>query len=802
MFFTQLRYAVRRLWREPTFTATAVLTLALGVGANVAVFELVEAALLRPLPYPNADELMVVRHRDQRTGITKPFIAMGDYVDLARRQTVFESLGAYGTDQATIFGEGDPFQASALFAAPAMLQMLRFRPLIGRGLTAADAVEGGGQVVILGYELWRTRFGADSAMVGRSVRFASGPRLVIGVAPPGFRFPPDVSTGVIVPMPVPVETPAVRKSGWTFALARRKPGRTAVEATAELDAISRQLATEYPVDNQGSQYYAVPLRDDTVGDAKPALLLLLAAVGVVLLIACVNVANLLVARSLTRHREMAVRMTLGANRWRLVSQLLTESLVLALLAGAAGVAVAGVAARGLTSLAPASLDVSGLGQIALDPTVLGFALVVTVATALACGTVAAVTVPLGESAGPLVVGGRASQTAAARRATTTLVVVEVAFAVVLLIGAGLILRSFAGLLSVDPGFRTDHVLTLELSLPADRYDAEGARVGFYDQAATAIGALPGVTAVGEAVVVPLTGNNWTVPFERADQPVRTGERPPDVGWQVASGGYFRALGIPLRSGRLFDERDRPGSARAVIVSDAIAERFFPGDSAVGHALRISADQTAEIVGVVGDIRRAGLTDEPRADLYFPFERQPSTGITLFVRTSDGPARLAGPVQAALRKVEPNVVLTRVRTMAEIALRSMRLTTLVLWLLGVFAALALVLAAIGIYGVMSEVVRQRSREIGTRMALGAPRSGILWMVARMGLSLAGIGTAVGLAIGLAGARALRGMLYGVSAGDPLVLLGATGMIFFTAAAACYLPARRAASVDPARTLAEP
>jgi putative ABC transport system permease protein len=388
-----------------------------------------------------------------------------------------------------------------------------------------------------------------------------------------------------------------------------------------------------------------------------------------------------------------------------------------------------------------------------------------------------------------------------RRATSALVAAEVALAIVLLTGAGLILRSFAALLSVDPGFQYESVLTTNIQLPAQRYAQPSARFGFFDRAFDELRQLPGVEDVGAAVVIPLTGNNWTVPFERADQPARPGERPPDVGWQTASGGFFRALQIPLIEGRLFDERDRGGAPAVVIVSSAIQQRFFPGESAVGRRVKLG-ENSAEIVGVVGDIRRAGLTDEPRADMYFPFETNLPGQVTLFLRTSTDPAELGDDVRGVLRAVEPNVALPSMQTFEGIAQESLGVTRLVLWLLGIFAGLALVLAAVGIYGVMSYVVRQRTREIGTRMAVGATRMDILWLVLRHGSVVALVGMAAGLAAGLVATRSLASLLYGVTAADPLTMLGAASVLAAATLGACAIPALRAATVDPARTLSQP
>jgi putative ABC transport system permease protein len=497
---------------------------------------------------------------------------------------------------------------------------------------------------------------------------------------------------------------------------------------------------------------------------------------------------------------MAVRATLGAGRAQLAAQLLTESLVLAVVAGALGVGIATQGTRALVSLMPSGIGGGLEGRIPINGPVLAFALGLTVLATLAFGLAAILTTRRNAGAETLVVAGRSSMTIKARRASSTLVVAEISLAVVLLIGAGLILRSFAGLLAVDPGFRFDRVLTLQISLPVERYSDPGAAASFYDGAFTAIKTLPVVKDIGAAVVVPLTGNNWTVPLERVDHPVAPGERPPEVGWQVASAGFFRALEIPLVSGRLFDQRDRPGSPRTAIVSQAVERKYFADGGALGRMLK-SGDETIEIVGVVGDIRRAGLDDTPRADMYFPFERSPSFQITMFVHTSGDPAAAAAAIKGVIRRFEPNTAFLATRTLGEVASESVRTTELLLWLLGAFAVIAVVLAAVGIYGVMSYVVRQRTREIGTRLALGATGRDILWLVMREGGVIAVIGVSVGAAIGLAAARALGSVLYGVSTADPIVLTLAVTVLVGTALVACYLPARRAAAVDPARTLTE-
>jgi predicted permease len=799
MLLHDLRHALRLLVREPGFTLVAVLTLTLGIGANVAVFAVVNAALLRPLPYPDADRLVLLHHRDRRTGITKEFVAMGDFVDLRARQGSFESLAAYGGGRGTIFGQGDPFDIAILQATPDLLALLRARPVLGRMLSTDDGRDGAAPVVILGYEVWQQRFGGDQAIVGRSITVGEVARQVVGVAAPGFRFPANNRTDAITPMRLPAQAPAERKSDWVFAAGRLNAGVTMERAASDLAAISRQMEQEFPGANQGSEYFARTVRDAMVGDTRRALLLLLAAVSLVMLIACVNVANLLVARAVGRRQEMAVRVALGAGRGRLVAQSLTESLVLALGAGAAGILVARWATPVLVRLVPASVRLPELGAMGMDGTVLAVTAGLTAVTTIVFGLISGFGIRVDNAVGALVNPGRVTASAAARRASSALVVAETALAIILLTGAGLVLRSFSRLLAVDPGFTSGHVLTLDIALPPGRYREVAAREAFYARAFEGLSRVDGVEATGAAVVMPLTGNNWTVPFDRADRPVPAGQRPPDVGWQSASGGYFTALQIPLRAGRLFNGADRPGGGDVVIISEAIQERFFPGENPIGAHVKLGGDRLGEIVGVVGNIRRASLTDAPRADMYFPAEQSPQAGTTLFIRTAGDPRAAIAPVRDTLRSIEPRIVLREIQSLDEVARESVQLTRLALSLLGVFALSALALAAVGIYGVMSCSVRQRTREMGTRLALGATRGNILWLVMRDGMAVAGLGAVIGLGSGLLAARSMTALLFGTSPADPLTLAGAGALLLAVAILACYIPARRATRVDPVRSL---
>ena len=797
----QFGQAVRALGRERSFTLPALLTLALGIGANVAVFSVVEAVLLRPLPYPSVDRLVLLRHRDLRNGLTKPHVASTDVTDLAARQKNFEVVVPYNTGRATVYGMGDPIDAQGVSAGPGLFTATGVQPYRGRALTVDDARAGAAPVVILGYDFWQEHFSGDPSVIGRSVQIGSSRPQVVGIAPPGFRVPPMPRVDVIVPLILPAPTQASRTfGGWIFALARLQPDATTAAGDAELRAISAQLATEFPATNRGTEYYGVSVRDALVGDARTPLLLLMSAVAVVLLIAFVNVGNLLLVRAMARRGELAIRVALGAGSRRLFGQLLTENVVLAGAAAVLGVVLAAWGTSALVALVPKTVGVPALAEAGVNASVLAFAVVITLAAAIVFSVFAAAYAGSRDAANALVSRTRHTMSRGARRTATTMVVVEVALAVTLLVGAGLVLRSFGALLSVDPGFDRRDVTTVALSLPGGPYSPNEARQLFYRQLFDRLGALPGVENFGAAVIVPLTGNNWTSPFERVDRPVAPGERPPDVGWQQASRGYFEALRIPLKAGRFFSPADAGGDP-VVLISEAVQRRFFdPGESAVGKRIKIGSNQ-AEIVGVVGDIKRATLTEEPRADLYLSFERLVPGGVTLFVRSKPGQTVSFESIRDAIRGIEKNARVESSVSLDEVAAQSAGSTRLVMWLLGVFALVALALAAVGVYGVLAYAVRQRTREFGTRLALGATRGSILGLVLRQGALVAMIGLAVGLVVSVVATQALRARLFSVTPFDPVTLVAAAGLLVVVALVACYVPARRAARVEPARILTE-
>lgn len=793
----ELRQALRLFRREPAFAAAALLTLAVGIGATTALFAIVEAVLLRPLPYERAGELVVLRHRDVQTGRTKPDVALGDFIDLRARQRTLESLAGFSGFQSTFYGAGEARRVEGVTATPDALQALRLRPALGRLLEDGDARERAAPVAIVSHEFWRRELGSDPQAVTRTIQLGTSRTRVVGVLPPGFRFPATPTTDVIVPLPLPAAVPAQRRSGWAYGIGRLRSGQTAAHAAAEVTALSRQFEQEFPQQNRGTRYEVLSLRDALVGDTRRPLLLLLAAVSFVLLMAAANVGNLMLVRGLGRRQELAVRLALGATRGRLAIQVLAEGLGLALAGGALGLVVAWRGVPLLARLVPGASSVPGLGDVGVNASVLLFALGVCAAAALLSGAVTCVGLLRRDFGGP---GGERHATMAprAKAVASGLAVAQIAMAVVLLAGAGLTLRSFSNLLAVDPGFTTSGVLTVQLSLPAGRYDQDEARRAFYVRAFDDLEALPGVTVVGAAMVTPLTGNNWTAPLRRTDRPLPPGQRPPEVGWQLASRGYFRTLQIPLRAGRLFEAGDATG-APVVILSEAVVARFFAGEQALGHRINLG-DMEAEIVGIVGNIRRASLADEPRADLYFPFERVMSPSTTLFIRASGDPIAVLPDVRAAVRRVEPLAVVDETRTLSHIAGESAAVTRLATRLLGGFAAVALLLAALGVYGVMAYRVRRRTREIGTRLALGASPREMAWLVLRQAAGLTLVGLAAGTAGALAFGRMLTALLFSIAPWDPWTLGWTAVVLAAIACTASYLPARRAARVNPAVVLA--
>ena len=798
-----LRYAIRMLRANPGFTAVAVMSLALGIGANTAIFSLVNAVLIRPLPYRDADRLTAVwewnireRHIDTVTA--------ANFADWKARNHVFEDIG-YSWDEVYKFtGAANPEAVAGYTFSCNIFPMLGAKPLLGRTFRPDECEPGRDHVVVLSYPLWQRRFGADRAIVGRSVQLNRQTYTVVGVMPAAFVHPSRV-TALWTPLSIAPDFFSDRKDHGLRVIARLKPGVSFARAQGEMDAIARQLAKEYPDNDAGMGVELWPIRDFYVGDRKMSLIVLQAAVLVMLLIACGNVTNLLLARATAREREVALRLALGAGTARLFRQFATEGLMLALLGGTAGLALAFWGVSALTSLLPGNLpDLVDAGhpQEWINAPVLLFTLLISVASGVVFGAAPAFrsTASPNES---LKAGGRGfSEARGKMRLRSGLVVSQMALSLVLLIGAGLLIRSFLRLQTRDYGFRTDHVLTMQLVSSASGEGGSGTMAKFLQLAIERIEGLPGVVAAGAINAPPLTGwsahRNFTIP----GQPARPFGEQASAGFHVVTPRYFQAMGIHLSRGRYFDAQDRENSQGVVIVNETLARRFFPGQDPIGRQISVADGDTPavrEITGVVGDTRHEQLADEPDPEIYRPFGQAdwPFAGIA--VRTSGDPLALAAAVRQAIWSVDKQQPIDAVMTLEERAATTMAPRRANVILLSLFAAIAVLLAAIGIYGVIAYSVNRRTQEMGIRVALGARGQQLTGMVLGRALTLGLGGVVIGLFAAAGATRFMGSLLVDISALDAPTFVLVPLLLCAVAAAAAYLPARRASKVDPMEAL---
>ena len=800
-----LGFALRTLRRQPGFTAAAVLTLTLGLGANTAIFSLVEAGLLRPLPYPRPERL--VRVLGQRTApeldAGSGNISAQDFLDFARQSRGFEALGAHGWTGGTVTltGRGEPERVPAAQVSSGLLRALGVQPAHGRFFRADEDRPGPPKVAVISHGLWRRRFAADPGIVGAAIQINGVATVVIGVLPAAFRYPePDTLRSSYQPdvlRPIDFDPAMNGRSGrFLHAVGRLRAGVARPAAEAELRAIAARLERTWPTEDFGESVRLASLADDLVGGARPVFLLLLGAVGCVLLIACANVANLLLARGLTRQPELAVRTALGATPGRLVRLLLAESLALAWAGGLLGTALAAAAIRVLAAWGTGILPHAA--GAALDGPVLLFSLALVLVTSCVFGLAPAwhlARPDLGPAWKQGTAGaGGSRQAAAARRA---LVAAEVALSLVLLIGATLLVESFWRLRRVDPGFSPERVLAVELALPLARYP-EGSESRFYDRLYERAATLPGVEAVGGTNILPLAGDYSCDGIRIDERPVPAGQEPCAEARSV-SAGYFRAMRIPLLAGRPFDGRDTAGSAPVIIVNQAMARRFWAGEDPLGKTVtykREGASGPRRVVGVVGDVRHFGLDSDPRPELYTPQPQQPSFhGMTVVLRAAARPAAVLAGLRRQLAALDPLVPMYRARTLADLLGADVAAPRLRTAILGAFAGLALLLAMIGIYGVLAFVVGRRTREIGIRRALGARDGHLLRLLLGQTMAPALCGIALGLAAALAGTRLLAGLLFGVTATDPAPFIACPLLLAAAALLASWLPSRRAAAIEP-------
>jgi putative ABC transport system permease protein len=815
-----LRYALRMLARSPGFTAVAVATLALGIGANTAIFSVVHAVLLKPLPFEKPDELVRVTADLAGQGVTDAGASPPELFDYRDRSGAFSAISGLYPINANITGMERPERAEVLLVDLNYFALLGVKPQIGRFFEKNDYRPGIAEIAVISDGWWRRHYAADPNAIGKTFRLDDDMYTIVGVAPPGFRHPgQSLQTDVEVWAPsgwsaAPFRMPMPR-GAYFFrgVLARLKPGVTVEAAQRRLDTLAESLRKEFPNDYRPSDGWSprvLPLQQDIVGATRPALVVLLAAVGFVLLIACANVANLLLARASARRREIAVRQALGASRARLVRQLLTESLALSLAGGVVGLALAAWGVEALVRLAPANLP--RVTEIRVDLPVLLFTLGAAFVTGLLFGLVPALQTAGGEMSASLKDSARGS-TGRGRRVRSLLVVAEFALALVLLTGAALLLRTLARLQGVDPGFRADGLVTASMWLPqpnapeTGRYFKNAAQVVLYRRILERVRQLPGVEAADGATQVPFGGspNRNSFVIEGRD-PARGGLGAAE--FPSASTGYFATMGIPLKRGRGFDTRDVETAAPVAVVSESFAKRFFPGEDVIGRRIAqgrgvvppgASGLRWIEIVGVVGDVKSAALDLEERPAVYRPLDQASNLNLTLVLRTRLAAGPLAAAIEQEVHSIDPELPLYAVRTMDEAMSRTLAQRRFAMRLLGLFAAAALLLSAVGISGVIAYNVSQRTQEIGIRMALGARPLDVRRMLLGEGVRLAGLGVAIGLAGAFLLTRLMGSLLYGVGPRDPLTFLVVPGLLAAVALAATDLPARRASRVDPSRAL---
>jgi putative ABC transport system permease protein len=791
--FQDLRYAIRQLLKSPGFTIAAVTTLALGIGANTAVFSVVDQVLLHPLPYPESDRIVKVTQTFE--GVPTEDASPANYIDMAAQNHAFAEMAASRGWQGSLSSGDRPERVKGTMVTPNFFALFGINPILGRGLMASDARPGNDHVVVLGYGLWQRYFGADRAVVGRNVRLNGEQFAVIGVMPPNFS--PDDYGEMWLPSPWGVPTHPLapdkdprqfRDRNYLDVWARLLPGVTMQQARAELDTIGRRLEKEYPGANDKTGVTFVPLHEYVVGDIRPVLLVLLSAVVVVLLIACANVANLLLARGTARAREISIRTTLGASRGRLLRQLLTESVLLALLGGTLGLLLAVAAVPSLLALSPP--DIRQFKQIGINREVLAFSLLASVVCGIFFGLLPALQSSRSNPNEFLKEGERGS-TASRGRTRSALAIAEVGLSLTLLVGAGLLVKSFTRLMDVNPGFNPDRLLTFTIGLPSSADAAH--QFAFYRQVLQNLRTLPGAQHVGAVSRLPLAGGNSSRSFNASGN---QNNYSADV--RVSTPDYFRAMGIPLLKGRSFDEADLGSSINVAIVNDALASAVFPGQDPMGKVLtNFGPDSlTLQIVGVVGNVKHVGLDTAPRSEIYQMLGQAqwPSMFVTIRSATSDATS-LTSAAQNAVWSVNKDVPLANIRTMQQVISNSVQRRRFSMLLLSIFAGVAMLLAAIGLYGVTSYSVSQRTKEIGIRMALGANRPAVLRLVVQQGMTLVILGIAAGTLLSLGMTRLIAGMLFGITATDPLTFIGVAVLLGAVALLANYLPARRAASVDP-------
>jgi len=797
-FWNDLRYAIRLQRKNPGFTIVAVIALALGIGANTAIFSVVNTVLLRPLPYKDPERLVMVWEEATKAGYPQDTPTAANFVDWRTQNQTFEGMAAITDDSFNLTGTGDPERLVGQRVSTDLFPLFGVEPQIGRVFTAAEDQPGNERVVLLSYGLWQRRFGGDAGIVGKTLQLNGAGYTVVGVMPARFQFP-TADDEVWVPVAFTQEDAANRNRHYLRVVGRLKPGVTLAQAQADMSTIATRLQQQYPQTNTDLGAVITPLHEHLVGDIRPALLILLGAVGLVLLIACANVANLLLARAAVRQKEIAVRVALGARRSRLIRQFLTESVSLSLLGGLVGLVISYVGLIVLKAFIPE--NISQARAISIDYKVLGFTLLVSVATGLIFGLAPALQSIRFNQAETLKEGGRDAATGGSgKRLRSLLVMAEVAISLVLLIGAGLLINSFLRLRNVDPGFRAENLLTMKIVLPEPKYEKKVQRSAFYTDVIQRVQSLPGVRSAAVTTNLPLyrQGNSISISIEGKPEP------PPGqediIVTRIISPGYFDTMSIPLLKGRQLTDQDTDDSPNVVVISEGMARRYWPGEEAVGKRIAVgrirSPEDWIQVVGVVKDVRQFELTADPKPQMYLThrqfgfFDAQ-----DLVVKTDVDSASMANAVRKAVWEIDKDQPVSNIRAMETILADSIARQRFSMLLLAIFASVALVLAAVGIYGVMSYSVAQRTHEIGIRMALGAQTSAVLKLAVGYGLKLVLAGIAIGLVAAFALTRVMSTLLFGVTATDPTTFTLISLLLVAVAAIASYIPARRATRVNP-------
>jgi putative ABC transport system permease protein len=793
-----LRFAFRSLLKRPGFAAIAVITLALGIGGSTAIFTVVDAALLRGLPYKSPERLVHLWEKTPQDAFSKREFSYPDYQDY-QQNNVFEGLAAYTGGRVLLSGEGEPESVGGPRVNANFFNVLGVDPILGRTFQSGEDQQNGPKVVVLSYGLWQRRFGGDTGVVGKTLRINDESFTVIGVLPATFQFALR-NADLFVPYQ-PTQNQLTRRfMHGTNLIGRLKPGVSEAQAQSDLSVIASRIEQEHNQSHAGTTIRIVPLQEEVIGNVRPILLVLLAAVGFVLLIACANVASLLLTRSLARQKEVAIRSALGASRWRVVRQLLTESMVLSLLGGAAGLLIAYWGVPALVSALPQNQlnAMPFLKTLGLDAGILGFSFALSLLTGLVFGLAPALQSSRLDLNEVLKEGGRNMSAGAGHRLRSAMVVTEIALAVVLLVGAGLMMKSLLRLLQTNVGFKTDNLLTMTVALPPSKYTENNQLINFSEQIQERVKSLPGVSSVGTVDILPLNGGNTTRFYIDGD-PVPPPGKEIEANMRVVSDTYFQTLGVPLLAGRMFDQRDTPDKPGVVLIGKTIADRLFAGRDPVGKLLRYNALQSApiEIVGVVGDVKITGLDEAVKPVLYYSYRQNAAPFANLVVRSNGDPIALTATVRSEVRNLEHDVVILNVNTMDQMIAQTpasfmRRFPAL---LISIFAIVALLLASIGIYGVVSYSVSQQTHYIGVRMALGASPADILKMILKQGLVLALLGVGIGVFAALGLMRLLRTLLFEVSTNDVAIFSLVASVLFVVSLVACYLPARRATKVDP-------